>query len=210
MPPTQSFGAPLTNRGPRLSELVFERLAEAIVDGVLAPGELVRDQVLAEQLGVSRMPIREALQRLERAGLVETAASRYTRVTALTPELAVAGMEYGGLLYGSVVRLATVRMREAERARALALLDALLGAETAEQCRATVDAFYRHAFAHVGNDVLQRRSDLTYMVARIARWLDEDHVIVLVQRHRQALRDAVAARDADAAERAVRRMHGIA
>jgi DNA-binding GntR family transcriptional regulator len=209
MPPSLDFRAPLTNRGPRLSELVFERLAEAIVDGVLAPGELVRDQALAEQLGVSRMPIREALQRLERAGLVETAASRYTRVTVLTPERAVAGMEYGGLLYGSVVRLATVRMRAADRERALALLDALLAAETAEQCCATVDAFYRHAFAHVGNDVLQRRSDLTYMVARIARWLDDDHVVMRVQRYRQALRDAVAARDADAAERAVRRMHGI-
>ncbi|WP_082542874.1 GntR family transcriptional regulator [Microbacterium sp. Root53] len=73
---------------PRLADLAFERIAGEIIAGRLAPGETIRDSELADSMGVSRMPVREALQRLERIGLVEVEASRYTRVTHVTPELA--------------------------------------------------------------------------------------------------------------------------
>src|SRR5215467_11130940 len=66
-----------------LRERVYQTLQHAIVSGQLPPGERLRDQDLAEQLGVSRTPVREALQRLEDEGLVETAPRASTRVTAL-------------------------------------------------------------------------------------------------------------------------------
>ncbi|MDQ7863466.1 GntR family transcriptional regulator [Peribacillus frigoritolerans] len=51
-----------------------------IVQGILTPGQQLRDKELAEQLGVSRTPIREALLRLEDEGFVETKPSRSTIV----------------------------------------------------------------------------------------------------------------------------------
>ncbi|MCX6031535.1 MAG: GntR family transcriptional regulator [Chloroflexi bacterium] len=53
-----------------LSDEVVERLRRAIIGGHLAPDEQLRENLLAESMGVSRGPIREALSRLEREGLV--------------------------------------------------------------------------------------------------------------------------------------------
>lgn len=63
-----------------VSDEVYATLLGLIVDGTLEPDERMRDKELAERLGVSRTPVREALKRLEDAGLVETSASRWTRV----------------------------------------------------------------------------------------------------------------------------------
>ena len=68
---------------PILRESVYGRLRDWIVEGSLEPGEQLRDQELAERLGVSRTPVREALRRLEDEGLVETASNRWTRVKAV-------------------------------------------------------------------------------------------------------------------------------
>ena len=62
---------------------VYGHLLRAIITGDLAPGSRVRDQDLAEQLGVSRTPVREALQRLEDEGLVETRRGSLTRIMPL-------------------------------------------------------------------------------------------------------------------------------
>jgi DNA-binding transcriptional regulator YhcF (GntR family) len=63
-----------------LSDDVFRALRDAVLDGVLEPGERLRDDELVRWLGVSRTPIRNALDRLRGAGLVELAANRWTRV----------------------------------------------------------------------------------------------------------------------------------
>jgi DNA-binding GntR family transcriptional regulator len=64
-------------------EDAYGKLKQWIVDGTLQPGEALRDQSIAELLGVSRTPIREALRRLEDEGFVETALNRWTRVSPL-------------------------------------------------------------------------------------------------------------------------------
>lgn len=66
-----------------LSDEVFQRLRDSIVRGELAPGEKVKDAELAERLGLSRTPVREALARLVDSGLVEAKPGVYTRVTTL-------------------------------------------------------------------------------------------------------------------------------
>jgi DNA-binding GntR family transcriptional regulator len=66
-----------------LRERVYLALRDALVSGELAPGQRLRDQALAARLGVSRTPVREALQRLEDEGLVETAPRSLTRVAPL-------------------------------------------------------------------------------------------------------------------------------
>ena len=66
-----------------LRDDVYGRLCDAIVDGTFAPGEQLRDLELAEWLGVSRTPVREALLRLAEAGLVVTRPGRSTTVSSL-------------------------------------------------------------------------------------------------------------------------------
>ena len=66
--------------------VVLEKLSEWLEDGTLEPGELIKDGDLAARLGVSRTPIREALQVLEQRGLVEMRPGRLTRVAETTPE----------------------------------------------------------------------------------------------------------------------------
>lgn len=65
---------------PTLSAGVHAVLSRAVLDGVLAPGERLIDDELTAWLGVSRTPIRTALERLGDGGLVLLAANRYTRV----------------------------------------------------------------------------------------------------------------------------------
>src|SRR6266849_9018855 len=64
-------------------EAVYARLRDWILRGPLEPGEIIRDADIAQALGVSRTPVREALLRLEGDGLVETAPARWTRVAPL-------------------------------------------------------------------------------------------------------------------------------
>jgi len=70
-----------------VSDVVTARIRRAILDGVLAPGSRVRQEELADRLGVSRAPIREALVLLEREGFVKTERWRGTVVTALNADL---------------------------------------------------------------------------------------------------------------------------
>jgi DNA-binding GntR family transcriptional regulator len=76
-----SLDSPVSRR--LLSEEVFHRLRDSIVRGELVPGEKVKDGELAERLGLSRTPVREALARLTEIGLVEAKPGVYTRVTTL-------------------------------------------------------------------------------------------------------------------------------
>ncbi len=64
-------------------ERAYSQLQRWIIDGTLKPGEKLHDGELADALGVSRTPVREALQLLEVQGFVEMHRGRDTRVTAI-------------------------------------------------------------------------------------------------------------------------------
>jgi DNA-binding GntR family transcriptional regulator len=74
-----------TKAGPAPSnvDVAVEALRDAIVDGRLEPGQRLKEIPLAEQLGVSRGPIRDALRLLERDGLIEVIPNR----GAVVPEV---------------------------------------------------------------------------------------------------------------------------
>lgn len=69
-----------------LRDSVTQALRARIVTGELPPGTRVVERQLAEQLGVSRVPVREALRSLEREGFVEERATRGMVVRRLDPE----------------------------------------------------------------------------------------------------------------------------
>ncbi len=71
-----------------LREIVADEIRQMITSGALAPGERLYEDRLAEQLGVSRNPVREALRALESTGLVEVIPRRGAYVSRLEVERA--------------------------------------------------------------------------------------------------------------------------
>jgi DNA-binding GntR family transcriptional regulator len=70
----------------QVKDLVYERLRESLIDLTFAPGEPLREAALVSRFGVSKTPIREALVRLEREGLVEIAPYRGARARRYTED----------------------------------------------------------------------------------------------------------------------------
>ncbi len=64
---------------------VYDRVRNAILEGTLAPGSVMSQVALAEELGISRTPLREALRMLQSEGLVEGEPNRRVRVAPVTP-----------------------------------------------------------------------------------------------------------------------------
>jgi DNA-binding GntR family transcriptional regulator len=68
------------------TEQAYNTILSAIVDGTIPPGSPLRLQDLAESLGMSMMPVREALRQLESIGVIETIPHRGARVCPVSPE----------------------------------------------------------------------------------------------------------------------------
>lgn len=83
--------------------MVFEQILAAVHAGALLPGQRISDAALAEQFGVSRTPVREALQRLREIGIIEASASRFTRVAVVTPLQTAQALVVWVALYGALV-----------------------------------------------------------------------------------------------------------
>jgi DNA-binding GntR family transcriptional regulator len=100
-----------------LRDTAYQTLCEAIVTGTLAPGETLRDHELCAWLGLSRTPVRGALARLEDEGLVRTEPQRFTRVTPLAREDALALFPVLAALHGLAAELAVPRLSSADVGR---------------------------------------------------------------------------------------------
>lgn len=72
--------------GGNISDRIADQLRETIQTGALAPGERLVERKLAEQLGVSHIPVREALAKLSEEGIVERTPRRGARVASLTDQ----------------------------------------------------------------------------------------------------------------------------
>jgi DNA-binding GntR family transcriptional regulator len=163
--------APL--RTSLLRDTVHDRLRDAIVDGTLRPGEVVRDTELAAWLGVSRTPVREALLRLGETGLVRAAPGRSTVVAAIDlaevrDAQAVVATLHRLAVAESVDRLTPAdvqRMRDANQRFA----DAIEVGDT-DAALAADDDFHGVAVTVAGNRALAGVLDqLTPVVRRLER-----------------------------------------
>lgn len=93
-----------------LGDLVASEIRAAILSGALEPGERLKQEKLAGDLNVSRIPVREALRTLEAEGLIENISGRGSRVVAITPEDAADALMVRGTLEGLAARLAAARV----------------------------------------------------------------------------------------------------
>ena len=97
-----------------LREKAYESLRDAIIHGTLLPGEKLRDVELEEWLGVSRTPIREAIGRLEVAGLVHTTPGRSTVVSEIERKTVLDAQAVAAAMHALAVRTAVPLMGSAE------------------------------------------------------------------------------------------------
>lgn len=117
-----------------LRDLVFNTLRQAILTGELKPGERLMEIHLADKLGVSRTPIREAIRKLELEGLVTMAPRRGAEVARITEKSMSDVLEIRRTLDALCTELACDRITEDGLA---ALKDAC---DCFEQCVAGKDA----------------------------------------------------------------------
>lgn len=154
-----------------LRDRAYGLLLRAIIIGQLEPGQRLRDQDIAEQLGVSRTPVREALQRLEDEGLVETRRGSLTRVMPLDTPAARDAFPLVAALHAFATRRATPRLTP-EDVRALRRanhdLEEALAADDVMRAIAADDRFHACFLTRARNSELAPTLDrLTPKVRRL-------------------------------------------
>ncbi len=205
---------PVDPHGTVLGDEVYGAIGEAILDGRLAPGQHLRDHEIARWLGVSRTPVREALQRLERTGLVEVAPNRYTRVSIPDEKLIDDTHEFAVLFMGNIVRVAVVRCTDVVLTQALAQIDAIIAASLADDHPGVVDAsadlFETMTYATRNRAFITLMNEAEIAIRRnLLGWHPLIECPVARTEGYVRFREAVAARDGDAAEQALRAVHGL-
>lgn len=206
--------APIVARGTVLTDEVYACLGDAILDGRLAPGQRLRDQELAQWLGVSRTPVREALQRLARVGLVEVSPQRYTRVSEPNAKAESDTFELVAYNMGVAVHMATSRCDDQTLQRAVARLDDVIDASRADDHAALAAASHRF-FADVtraaGNvTLIQFLREYEVAIRRnLLSWRPFIECPVGRTAAYESFRDAFAARDGAGAEAVLRELHGF-
>lgn len=137
-----------------IGEMVYGVLREAILTGAFAPGEWLRQEALAEAIGVSRIPVRTALLQLEAEGLVNFHPHRGARVRTLSTAQIDEIYRLRMLLEPYALRLSMARMTP-ERVERLRTLAATLDAgEEGDDLIETRMLFYREAYDAVHNPLL--------------------------------------------------------
>jgi DNA-binding GntR family transcriptional regulator len=156
-----------------LRDDAYRMIRDAIVDGTLAPGERLNDAELIAWLGVSRTPIREALARLELAGLVQSKPGRYTIVSPLSTRQARAAQSVAAALHELAVRGAVPLMSddEIEAMRAAnARFAAAIRDKDVEEALAADDQFHDVAVTASANPIIRSvLEQVTPILRRVER-----------------------------------------
>lgn len=128
------LNAPNLGIAPSASEIIAKHLREAIIAGHFAEDEPIRQDDIAQLFNVSKIPVREALKRLEAEGLVLFQRNKGAVVTRISePELAQM-FEVRVLLEAQAIRLAVPNMDEATFARAEAICADFVGEDNVGRC----------------------------------------------------------------------------
>ncbi len=181
-------------------------LREAILDGVLAPDEWLREESLKEVLGVSRTPIREALNRLEEEGLIHRTSGQGARVTTLTIEDMLVVYQVRGSLESLTARMAATNGSDTAKKRLTSLHDTMVSSASAgdlEDFSQTNIEFHAELTAMASNAYLTRLlGTVETAIRRFGTRSYSSERMAHINDEHQAIVDAVLAGDGDAAAQA--------
>jgi len=192
---------------------VFEQILAAVHTGELLPGERISDAALAEQLGVSRTPVREALLRLREIGIVEASASRFTRVADVTPTQTAQAFVVWLALYSALLDEVLPTARDAVIADMAADHESFLASINALDAQALATAnflFFQRLQLESRNPALQRGITAVVHIVRLGSlhlpaFLD----VASLAHSQQLLLDAARSRDLAAAHTALESLRDI-
>ncbi|MFJ5700030.1 GntR family transcriptional regulator [Arthrobacter sp. NPDC093139] len=144
---------------PKMSDAAYYRLRDAIVRGELAPGEKLKDSDVAELLGLSRTPVREAMARLIDSGLVEAKPGVYTKVAPLNQRDVAANLAVLKALDAVAVEAAVPRLTERDM-KSLRQTNRSFATHVnkhdVDKALAADDAFHQIIIDAAGNPVIAR------------------------------------------------------
>lgn len=205
-------GSELRRERRFLGDDAFSEIGTAIASGALEDGELLRDRVLAEQMGISRTPVREAILQLQQIGLVEILPSRRTRVTPLTRQCAEDCRRWAGFCGGIAAREAVASLSRSDAEIAVARIDALIAAIDSPADAATrALELLLFLSSRAGSPILHAEiTERQFSLLRALRRLSYSTLEIEHAREgSRALAAAIARRDSAGAEVATRSIFGI-
>lgn len=189
---------------------VADYIREAILAGHLAQGARLREIELAQKLGISRSPLREAFRMLESEGLVEVVPRRGAFVVKTSPEEAHEVSEVRSLIEGYGARLAASRITEQDLEHMRTLLGEMrrIGLDNRYWDYQAISLRFHDTFMRAGGNqkLLAIYGQTRKFLLRIQALATGEHRVspASVEEHGRIL-DALEQRDPDAAEAAARR-----
>lgn len=181
------------------TDRITERLRDDIVNGVRAPGDRLVERDLGTELGVSRVPVREALWTLAAEGLVVPRPRSWATVREFTERDLSDLHEVRSALELTTFRLAAERRTDAEVADLSRIVEAGLTAARAGdvvRARSASADFHERAVEIAGNRLL---AEIELRLRGRLRWLygQHDDLLTVAIEH-QRLAEAITAQDVEA------------
>ena len=189
-----------------LRDVVFNTLRQAILRGELKPGERLMEIQLANKLGVSRTPIREAIRKLELEGLVLMIPRKGAEVAEITEKNMLDVLEVRRALEELAVKLACERITEEEIQELKDAADAfqkILSEKDITKIAEADEAFHDVIFKSTGNDRLiqllnsLREQMYRYRLEYLKR---EEYHPQLLEEHQQIIERITSKDQSEAAE----------
>jgi DNA-binding GntR family transcriptional regulator len=159
-----------------LADQIYERLRMDIITGILKPDERIIELDIAEMMGTSQGPVREALQRLELDGLVYKQARSATRVTSATIDEILELFTIRSLIESFAVKRVTPIITEEQIQELEFLVEKMHIAGKQENMFALTESdmlFHRQLCVWSGNSALHRAWDPLY--GQIQRFVVQTH-----------------------------------
>lgn len=194
---------------PSLEERVYDALLQAIIVGEFRPGDPLVEAQLSEHFGISKTPVREALIRLKRDGLVEAELHRINRVATPTAENIRQACEARAWIESALTAQCAEQATPELLAQLTASIDRASEALDAGDERAYGDAVREFSEAivtaaenHYARDFLERLRNVLTLIAHMSREVP-GRKQRSIEEHRTILR-ALEARDPVAAAEATK------
>ena len=184
----------------------YRRLLDEIRSGALAPGARLRETELADRLGISRTPVREAIRQLEADGLVAHLPRQGATIRSLDHAEVVELYEMRAVLEGTAARLAARAASDIELAELTALNTELAEAPAGPQAKELNRQFHRMMLESARNRFLLKSMNAlqkTLLILGPTTLADPSRAVSAVAEH-AAVISALKARDGAAAEAAMR------
>ena len=191
-----------------LRDVVFNTLRKAILKGELKPGERLMEIALADRLGVSRTPVREALRQLELEGLVKIIPNKGAYVTGITPKDVHDIYMIRSLLEGMCARWATehITPEQIEQLEEIVLLSEFHLKKDKDKVVqvSDLDGKFHHVLYEASNSrIMEHTLSDFHKYVKMARMLSvgaKNRAEKSIEEHK-AILEAIKKGDADEAER---------